>query len=232
MKQHAVIFGGSSGIGFSLAARLIKDEYNVTIVSRDKKKLEAAGEKLNNEVSFYSVDANNEEEIIKFSDNIKDIDHLIISVRGEVLSVPFAESNTAEVRKAFDEKFWTQYNIVHHCLKKIKPNGSIILTSGIASQRSYPGFYWHSCANAAIEALAKSLCTEILPVRINVVCPGFTERKPDDNERLKNILKIEPKLPLNRLASQEEIVEAYLFLIRSSYSTGTTLIIDGGVLNV
>ena len=231
MKQKIVIFGGSSGIGFQLAKYLLEKGNEVVIVSRNQEKLEIAKNKLGNNVIFYKADANNESEIIEFANSISQIDHLIVTIRGSNISDLFAESKTKEVKKAFDEKFWTQYKIVRHCLNKIKQTGSIIMTSGITSQRSYQGFYWQACANGAVETLAKSLCTEILPVRINVVSPGFVENKTNDNEHFENVKKIEPKIPMNRLASKNEIIEGYLYLMNNSYATGTTLVIDGGILN-
>lgn len=231
MKRNIVIFGGSSGIGFHLAKCLLEKGDDVVIVSRNQEKLETAKRNLGNKGIYYKADAGNESEIIEFANKISQIDHLIITIRGSNISELFAESKTNEVKKAFDEKFWTQYCIIRHCLNKIKPTGSIIMTSGIASQRSYKGFYWHACANGAIETLAKSLCTEILPVRINVVSPGFVENRPDDKERFEIVTKIEPKIPMKRLASKDEIIEGYLYLMNNSYTTGSTLVIDGGVLN-
>ncbi len=231
MKQNIVIFGGSSGIGFHLAKYLLEKGDEVVIVSRNQEKMEKAKQNLGNKGIFYKADANNESEIIEFANIISSIDHLIITIRGSNISDLFAESQAKEVKKAFDEKFWTQYNIIRHCLCKIKPAGSVIMTSGIASQRSYPGFYWQACANGAIETLARSLSTEILPVRINVVSPGFVENRPNDKERFEIVKKIEPKIPMERLASKDEIIEGYLYLMNNSYTTGSTLVIDGGVLN-
>ena len=113
----------------------------------------------------------------------------------------------------------------------MKPAGSVILTSGIASQRSYPGYSWLAGANGAIESLVKSLCAEILPVRINAVSPGFVEKVPHDPERLAQIKHIEPCFPMERLATQDEVVESYFYLMKNGYTTGNTLVVDGGVLN-
>jgi len=231
MIQRVVIIGGSSGIGLQLAKRLKKENVEIIIASRSLEKLQLAKAALGNDVEIVQLDANKESEIITFSEKVGMLDHLIITLRGSSVTDLFVNSNTVAVRKAFDEKFWTQYNLVRYCLKNLKPKASIILTSGIASQRSYPGFYWHASANGALESLAKSLSAEIAPKRINVISPGFVESKPNDTERLNSIRNIEPKLPMDRLATQNELVEGYIFLMKSTYSTGTTLHIDGGILS-
>ena len=84
--------------------------------------------------------------------------------------------------------------------------------------------------NAATEALARALATELSPIRVNTVCPGFVETTPPSGryERVKSLL---PSLPLERLASATEVAEAYLYLMGSSYSTGSVVVVDGGVLS-
>jgi NAD(P)-dependent dehydrogenase (short-subunit alcohol dehydrogenase family) len=230
MNKTVAIIGGSSGIGLQLAKKLVTEQYDVIIAARNIDNLQAIQKELNNKISIYQLDACNETEVMAFAEKLNHIDHLIVTLRGPGVSNSFSDSNTEEVKKAFDGKFWAQYYVIRHCLKKVKLTGSVILTSGIASQRSYPNSYWQASANGAIEALAKSLSVEIAPIRINVISPGFIERKPNDNERLEMVKKIEPKLPACRLATHNEIVEGYIFLMNSTYSTGTVLVIDGGVL--
>ena len=58
---------------------------------------------------------------------------------------------------------------------------------------------------------------------INLVSPGFVE--PKSNEIQKYALQF----PIPRLASQEEIAQAYVYLMMNRYTTGATIVIDGGV---
>lgn len=229
MKQKIVIVGGSSGIGFHLAERLVEIGNDVIVASRSMEKLAEVKAKLRN-VTIEQVDANNESDVIAFSSRIGKIDHLVSTIRGRNVLGNFANSNTADVKAAFDEKFWSQYNMAHYCLKNISSKGSIILTSGIAAQRSYPNSFWQAAANGAVETLVKSLAKEVSPVRINAVSPGFVERRPGDVERLAMVKNIENNLPLKRLATADELVDAYLFLMNNSYTTGTVLLVDGGIL--
>jgi NAD(P)-dependent dehydrogenase (short-subunit alcohol dehydrogenase family) len=229
-RNRIVIVGASSGIGYNIVKRLSEENVDLVIVSRQIEKLEMIKNELGSHIETYQLDATIEDEVEIFSNKIGKFDHLISTLRGSNVKDKITASKTSEVRKAFDEKFWSQYNLVRHLIKNINKNGSIILTSGIASQRSYPNYYWLASANAAIESLVKSLSLEIAPIRINAVSPGFVESKVKDTVRLEAIKSIEPKLPMSRLATQPEIVEAYLYLMKSTYSTGTVLVIDGGVL--
>jgi NAD(P)-dependent dehydrogenase (short-subunit alcohol dehydrogenase family) len=229
--EKVVIIGGSAGIGLTTAKKLVSEGYNVTIAARNPERLDEIKNEFGGKVEIYKLDANNLEEVKAFAERLPVIDHLIITLRGLSVNEIFAESQTDAVKQAFEEKFWPQYYVTRHLLVKIRPGGSVTLTSGIASQRSYSGFFWHAAANGAIESLVKSLAGEIAPVRINAISPGFVERKPNDAEKYEAISKIEPGIPLKRLASQDEIAEGYLFLIRNGYLTGKILEIDGGTLN-
>ena len=231
-KKHAeriLIIGGSSGIGKTLADSLFAEGNDVIIASRNAENagLEFSG---NGKLTTFNLDAFNEEAVAEFAKRLGEIDHLVVTLRGKTIATPFEQSTTDEVREAFEGKFWPQYYLARHLLKNIKTGGSITLTSGIASMRSYKGFYWHAAANGAIEALVKSLAVEIAPVRINALSHGFTERHPNDTERYEIMRKVEPRMPLGRLATQAEIVKGYIYLMQNSYVTGSTLIVDGGTL--
>lgn len=225
--ERILVVGASSGIGYSIVEHLLNQDVQILAAARHINSLETLHKE---NLSCFKLDATNENELVEFSIKLGKIDHLICTLRGKSITDNFINSNTKEVQTAFYEKFWTQYNLARYLLSNINANGSIILTSGIASQRSYKNYYWMAAANGAIESLVKSLSVDIAPIRINAVSPGFVENKENDTEKLNIIKKIEPKLPMSRLASKNEVVEAYLYLLHSTYTTGNILTIDGGVL--
>lgn len=231
-NKRIVIVGGSSGIGLSLSEQLLAEGSEVVIASRSLDKLLTAKKKLNDEVSTCELDASDEKSVIKFFSKIGSFDHLVVTIKPDHLVSPFNESNVIDAKQAFDSKFWGQYHLVRHGLKNISACGSIVLTSGIASARSYKGFSGTAAINGAIESLIKSLSGEISPVRINAVSPGFIERHDDDNDRLNTVKSLGARPPINRLGTPKEVAEAYLYLLKNEYSTGSVLILDGGELCV
>jgi len=228
--KRIVIVGGSAGIGLKIAEQLTMAGAKPIIVGRTAEKIAQAQKKLTSDTSVYQLDASNEQDVIKFFEEIGQFDHLISTIKHPHVSGEFGSSSTADLKKAFDTKFWGQHNLVMHGLKYINAEGSFILTSGIASRRSYPGFSATAAINGAIESLVKSLSVEIAPLRINAVCPGFIERFSDDKQRLATVNKLGANLPLRRLGSQNETATAYLFLLQNRYSTGSIIDIDGGEL--
>ena len=231
-NKRIVIIGGSSGIGLSLSEHLLAEGSEVVIASRSPEKLLAAKKKLNDEVSTYELDASDEKSVVNFYSDIGSFDHLVITIKPDHLVSAFSESSVVDAKQAFDSKFWGQYNLVRHSLKNISVSGSIILTSGIASARSYKGFSGTAAINGAIESLVKSLSGEISPIRINAVSPGFIERNGDDQDRLNAVKALGARPSIDRLGTPKEVAEAYLYLLKNEYSTGSVLILDGGELCV
>ncbi len=134
--KKIVIVGGSSGIGLSLAMSLHSRGSEVAIASRAVEKLQQAKAKLSGSMLTYQLDASKEKEVKQMFAEIGTFDHLIATIKPEHLVCDFKESATNEARMAFDAKFWGQYNLTRHCLNTISQQGSIVLTSGIAAQKS------------------------------------------------------------------------------------------------
>ncbi len=110
--------------------------------------------------------------------------------------------------------------------------GSIVNTASIGALGNV-GQANYSASKAGVMGLTRTLALEFAKAGINVNCvsPGATETKmtagiPDDIRKF-----IENKIPFRRFAKPDEIAQAHLFLAsdESSYVTGQTLFVDGGI---
>lgn len=229
-KKHIVIVGGSSGIGLALAKKLAELGAKITIASRSTEKLNIASDQIKLPISTYQLDASSESDVINFFNNIERCEHLICTIKPAHVSNLFIDTATCDHKTAFDAKYWGQYFLTLHAIRSNAVNNSIILTSGIAAAKGYKGFSGTAAINGAIESLVKSLATELAPIRINAISPGFVERLPNDNERYALLENLGSNLPLKRLGTLQEMVEGYLYLMQNSYTTGSVLAIDGGEL--
>ncbi|RAP30775.1 short chain dehydrogenase [Candidatus Marinamargulisbacteria bacterium SCGC AG-414-C22] len=217
--KRIIIVGGSSGIGLNIAKQLITiNNVEVLIASKSKKSIEKAKKILGDSVKSYVLDATQEASVIQFFNNIGNFDHLITTIKHEHVNSLFTSPNTMDALHAFNNKFWGQYYCAKHCLSTISNKGSIILTSGIASQKGYKGFSTTAAINGAIESLVKTLAIELNPIRINAVSPSFIERFPNDLKRLHFAKGVEPKL--TQLVSLDDISKIYLSLLENSNKTG------------
>jgi NAD(P)-dependent dehydrogenase (short-subunit alcohol dehydrogenase family) len=87
-----------------------------------------------------------------------------------------------------------------------------------------------------MEGLTRALAVELAPIRVNIVSPGVvrTPLRPNMTEADRNALYRDTaaRLPVGHIGDAEEIAQAYLYLMRQSYSTGQVLVVDGGAVLV
>ena len=109
--------------------------------------------------------------------------------------------------------------------------GSIINVSSTASLQTSPNETAYGAAKAGVNALTASFARAYAPkVRVNTIMPGpfATDIADAWTEEVKD--RIRSQVPLHRIGAPEEIVGAAMYLASdaSSYTTGSTIKIDGG----
>jgi NAD(P)-dependent dehydrogenase (short-subunit alcohol dehydrogenase family) len=116
-------------------------------------------------------------------------------------------------------------------------SGSIVCMSSVSAQRGGGifGGPHYSAAKAGVLGLAKAMARELGPdsIRVNSVTPGLIQTDIT-GDKLTDDLKVEilKGIPLNRLGNAEDVARACLFLASdlSSYTTGATIDVNGGML--
>ena len=85
----------------------------------------------------------------------------------------------------------------------------------------------YAASKGALIAITRWQATNLAPVRSNCVCPGGIFRQHSDDFRQR----YESKVPLGRMATEQDVVEAVMWLAsdRASYITGQVLMVDGGL---
>jgi NAD(P)-dependent dehydrogenase (short-subunit alcohol dehydrogenase family) len=126
-------------------------------------------------------------------------------------------------------------------LPHMSDGGSVIITSSVAGLRGDAGVYAYIPAKHAQVGLMRCLAKEVAPrrIRVNTIHPGPTRNafQAGIEEQLSTVLGrdagkfFDDLIPLGRHAEPVEIARAVLFLASdaSSYVTGTTLVVDGGM---
>lgn len=117
--------------------------------------------------------------------------------------------------------------------------GSIVLTASLAAIKGGPGMTAYSASKGAIVGFGKALAAELAPhkIRVNTVCPGWIDTPFNQpaidfmGGRESQEEVVHHVVPLGRQGVPEEVAGGVLYLASdaSSYMTGQTLVIDGGV---
>ncbi|KAJ3032607.1 hypothetical protein HDV00_007326 [Rhizophlyctis rosea] len=118
----------------------------------------------------------------------------------------------------------------------ITPGGSLTLTSGTAGLNPRSGAAVGGALNGSLFSLTKGLATDLAPkkIRVNTVVPGLVKtelwdklgKSKEDQE--KTFKEGGERLLTGFVATPEDIAEAYVYTVRANYSTGQTIVIDGG----
>jgi NAD(P)-dependent dehydrogenase (short-subunit alcohol dehydrogenase family) len=87
-----------------------------------------------------------------------------------------------------------------------------------------------------IEAMTRALAIELAPIRVNAVSPGDVRTNLWQSmtvaERESLYETVGKSLPVGRVGEADEVAEAYLFLMQEGFSTGQTIVVDGGTVLV
>jgi NAD(P)-dependent dehydrogenase (short-subunit alcohol dehydrogenase family) len=233
---RVVVIGGTSGIGFAVAERAVREGAEVAVGSSCASHVEDAVKRLGRAASGAAVDVKNEASVAAFFAGIGAFDHLVFTAGDwPALRRPaaLADLDLSSADAVFAVRFWGALAAIKHAQGRISASGSITLTNGVVAHRPRKGAALNTAMAGAIEHLTRALAVELAPVRVNAVCPGFvlTEvwNSIPEETRQEQIRRMTSRLPLPRAGDPSEVAEAYLHLIRATYSTGQVLIVDGGM---
>lgn len=107
--------------------------------------------------------------------------------------------------------------------------GLVVNIADLAGVQAWPAFAHHGVSKAGLIHLTRISARALAPeVRVNCIVPG-TVLPPDDytSEQVERSVE---RTALGRVGSPDDVVEALMFLIRSDFATGTSLVVDGGRL--
>ncbi len=241
--KAALVTGASAGIGRATALALARAGADVAInyLTYPEAAEELAGQirGLNRRALLWRVDVSDQAAVEAMVDRIAaELGRLDLLVASAVYSdrEPFCTANMAGFRRTLDVTMWGAFHVLRAAANQMVKQGyggSAVLLTSPQAHIAIPGSMAYNMAKAAVELMARTAALELAPhgIRINLVCPGWTdtpgERKYFSEEALRHS---SAALPCGRLAHPDEIARGILFLLdpESTYITGSTLAIDGG----
>lgn len=234
---RVLVIGGSAGIGLEVALQASDAGAAVHVAARGAEALDRVRER-DPRIATHQVDAKDAADLKRLFSAVGRIDHVAMTVHESAarlgIDTVAGKMKLEAAAEYFNGKFWSQYRVVQAALPLLSGDGSITLTSGVASRSGMANHSMIGAANAAIEASARQLAKEIAPNRINVVAPGVTATSTYDampEEARANFIRVTTaKVPLKRIAEASEIALAYLFSMQCTYLTGEIIDASGGQL--
>jgi NAD(P)-dependent dehydrogenase (short-subunit alcohol dehydrogenase family) len=232
--QRIVVFGGGSGVGLASARLLASHGAEVVVAGRSAGKLAEATQGASGRIAAKVVDGRDVETVKAFFAELGAFDHLVLTAGQTNRGGSFVDEITDKsFRETFDGKFWVQVTAAHQGPGHIRPGGSITFLSGGASRRAVTGMANIAAVNGAIDAIVPTLAVELAPTRVNAISPGTlrtTYWTGIPEAQLEQIFgRMATALPAGRVGTADDIAAAVLFLVTTSFVTGTVLAVDGGL---
>lgn len=246
-NKVAVVTGATSGFGHAIALLFAEEGASLVLNGRNEdrgavlvRELGEAG----TDAVFVAGDVAVEKTAERIADAARErhgrIDALVLNAGigypgvGAFWEVPAAE---------FDEVFATNVRGAWLCAKAARPimarGGSIVVMASMSSFVVYPGETIYSSSKGAVLQLARGMAGDLAEhgIRVNALCPGICDtpltRWFIDGSGDSAAVEAEyaAAAPLGRMGSADEIARATLFLAsdQSSFTTGASLVCDGGV---
>lgn len=252
LHKVALVTGGGTGIGRSIAKELASLGATVVISSRDEEKCKTAANEINEELKVYgngtrgkvvggpSCSIRNDEDVENLMTHIIETYggiHMLVNNAGgqfvcsaeDMSGGGFAAVVDTNLKGTFlcCREAYTQY---------MRDHGGSIVNITLGNRNGMPAMVHSGAARAGVENMTATLCAEWIEsdVRINCVRPGiiwtesgFANYGEMGDEFLRKVLANQPA---RRLGSPEEISSAVTWLLceGASYVTGSIVSVDGG----
>ena len=235
-NKRVVILGGSSGIGLAVAEQAASQGAKLVIASSNVERVQKAIESLGGNAQGHTLDLSDEQAVETLFTKLGAFDHLVFTAGDSLHLQNLADTDLKQARRAFELRYWAALAAVKYASKSIRKGGSIVLTTGVAGQRPHKGWVVAASVCGTIEALTRALALELAPIRVNAVSPGVVRTNLWQNmnaaERERLYESVGKNLPVGRVGEAHDIAQAYLFLMQEEFSTGQTLVVDGGTVLV
>jgi NAD(P)-dependent dehydrogenase (short-subunit alcohol dehydrogenase family) len=234
--KRVVVIGGSSGIGLAIAEQSASLGASVVIASSSAERVQEAVKSIGGEAQGHAVDVSDERALAAFFSKLGTFDHLVFTAGDSLHLHDLAATDLEQARHAFELRYWAALAAVKYGSPNIRKQGSIVLTTGIAGQRPRKGWVIAASVCGTIEALTRALAVELAPIRVNAVSPGIVRtnlwQSMTAAERENLFESVGKSLPVGRVGEAHDVAQAYLFLMQEGFSTGQTVVVDGGAVLV
>lgn len=251
-NKNALVCGSTQGIGHAAAIALARSGANVTLVARNKTKLEQVTSDLpagaNQHHRFIVADFQNPADLAeKVENRLSEIDcfHVLVNNTGGPPGGDLFSASLEELESAFTQHLKCNHLLVQTVVPGMKESGygRIINVISTSVKQPLPGLGVSNTIRGAVANWAKTLANELgeFGITVNNVLPGATA-----TERLASIIQnkatktgqsidavsetMKNSIPAKRFGDPSDIANAILFLASdlASYINGVNLPVDGG----
>ena len=232
-EKVALITGGASGIGYSIALSYLEAGAEVIVTAKTDESVKNCV--VNTEygsLKIFKLDVTNDISIEKLFSEIDKLDILVNNAGIVKRGLEYRVETFAEV---INTNLMGIMRMSHEALPKLAlSHGNIINIASVWSFFGSPISPGYTASKTGVVGLTRSLANGWAEhkVRVNCIAPGWIETKLNKELRSdkEQYDKIKDRTPMKRWGNPKEIAGAAVYLAseKASFTTGTTIIVDGG----
>jgi len=236
-----IVTGGSRGIGEAIAAACLEAGAKVVIASRKQADLDQAAARLGGDVLAVACHTGKDAEVTALFDRAVEkfgrVDGLVNNAATNPHFGPMIDCGESAIDKTFEVNVKGYFFCARALVKHARARGggaAIVNVASIMGQRAAPMQGVYGMTKAAVISMTQTLAFELggSGIRVNAIAPGLIETKFASaivaNPALRD--HIVKRTPLARHAQPAEVAGGVVYLLSdaASFTTGTTLVMDGG----
>ncbi|EPE04612.1 short chain dehydrogenase [Ophiostoma piceae UAMH 11346] len=252
--KHVLVLGGTSGIGFAVAQGALADGARVTVASSTSARVDKAVQTLKEQngpgavVQGFVCDVSTGdiestlETLIKSATSgpAGELNHIVYTAANSASMNlgTIAEANPATILAGAQMRMFVPIMLAKLATRYLPKSieSSLTFTSGQASDKPPPGWSLMLFFTGGVQTFAKGLAVDLAPTRVNVVLPGAVDTElwniMPQEQKEGYFAAVSKKLLAGSIGRPEDVAEAYLWLLKDRFATGTFAASNGGALLV
>ncbi|MFC5994256.1 SDR family oxidoreductase [Pseudonocardia hispaniensis] len=245
--QAGLVTGASRGIGYAIAAELLRRGASVVITARRPAELDAAVDRLTGEaadgqqgrvlgiVGNAGHDESRQQTVQRAMDTFGRLDILVNNVGINPVHGPLMSADLDAVRKIFDVNVVAALGFTQLAYRAWlgEHGGSVVNVASLGGLRTTRVIAAYGASKAALIRLTAELATELGPrIRVNAVAPAVVRTRFATALYEHDEAGTAASYPMKRLGAPEDVAAVVGFLVSpaASWVTGETIVVDGGAL--
>ena len=237
----AVITGGDSGIGRSVAVYYAREGADVAIVylnehedaAKTKRMVEAEGRSCLTIAGDIGEQHFCENVVNQIVNEFGKLDIVVNNAAEQHTQKKFIDITQEQLERTFRTNIFSFFYLTKAAIPHLKKGSTIINTTSVTAYRGSPELIDYSATKGAIVAFTRSLSMNLVSqgIRVNAVAPGpiWTPLIPATMDE-KTVAEFGSNTPMERVGQPQELAPSYVFLASedSSYMSGQVLHVNGG----
>jgi len=177
-----------------------------------------------------------EQNVVSLLEQCGKLDHIVWTAGGAHMMRPLSETTVQSAVDAGTTRYYGPLMIGKHAPKYLNPGpeSSIVLTTGFTSEKPLPGWAPTTGHATGLHGLNRALALDLRPLRVNLISLGAVVTELWDgmpSAQKQGFLKsVAEKSATGVVGKVEDVVEAYLYVIKDRNVTGSVISTNSGVL--